>query len=153
MASELARQILDAGFPAAKPVRDHDLFGIPTLEELIAAVEQLRPEVRLSVRRINPDEWEAHSGFVTIDGEVTYWARHGSTATEAIGKALACPSRGTIGSGQLSFEPCRTISNAVPHRQSHRSRAFSMTIPFRQQAEGSVTIRKLIFRNYSLHLL
>src|SRR6266481_3701720 len=33
MASELARQILDAGFPAAKPVRDHDLFGIPTLEE------------------------------------------------------------------------------------------------------------------------
>ena len=44
MASELARQILDAGFPAAKPVREHDLFGIPTLEELIAAVEQLRPE-------------------------------------------------------------------------------------------------------------
>ncbi len=36
MASELARQILDAGFPAAKPVRDHDLFGIPTLEELTA---------------------------------------------------------------------------------------------------------------------
>src|SRR5258705_12559824 len=64
MASELARQILDAGFPAAKPVRDHDLFGIPTLEELIAAVEQLRPEVRLSVRRINPDEWEAHSGLL-----------------------------------------------------------------------------------------
>ena len=86
MASELARQILDAGFPAAKPVRDHDLFGIPTLEELIAAVEQLRPEVRLSVRRINPDEWEAHSGFVSIDGEVTYWARHGSTATEALAK-------------------------------------------------------------------
>jgi len=28
MASELARQILDAGFPAAKPVREHDLFGI-----------------------------------------------------------------------------------------------------------------------------
>src|SRR5260370_42175739 len=81
-----SKTILDAGFPAAKPVRDHDLFGIPTLEELIAAVEQLRPEFRLSVRRINPDEVEAHSGFVTIDGEVTYWARHGSTATEALAK-------------------------------------------------------------------
>jgi hypothetical protein len=86
MASELAKQILDAGFPAAKPVRDHDLFGIPTLEELIAAVEQLRPEFRLSVMRINPDEWKAHSGFVIIEGEVTYWARHGSTATEALAK-------------------------------------------------------------------
>src|SRR6266403_4106257 len=65
MASELARQILDAGFPAAKPVREHDLFGIPTLEELIAAVEQLRPEFCLSVRRINPDEWEAETAFVS----------------------------------------------------------------------------------------
>src|SRR6266436_8875412 len=141
MASELARQILDAGFPAAKPVRDHDLFGIPTLEELIAAVEQLRPEVRLSVRRINPDEWEAHSGFVTIDGEVTYWARHGSTATEAIGKALACPSRGTIGSGQLSFEPCRTISNAVPHRQSHRSRAVVQPLQAQRIAQNQTLLR------------
>jgi hypothetical protein len=55
MASELARQILDAGFPAAKPVHDHELFGIPTLEELIAAVEQIHPGFRLSVKRINPD--------------------------------------------------------------------------------------------------
>jgi len=86
MASELAKQILDAGFPAAKPVHDHELFGIPTLEELIAAVEQIDPEFRLSVKRINPDEGEAHSGFISIDGEVTYWARHGSTATEALAK-------------------------------------------------------------------
>ncbi len=116
MASELARQILDAGFPAAKPVREHDLFGIPTLEELIAAVEQLRPEFCLSVRRINPDEWEAHSGFVTIDGEDTYWARHGSTATEA----LACPSRGTIGSGQL-------FVRTLPHNTERRSPTDKVT--------------------------
>jgi len=86
MASELAKRLLDAGFPAAKPVHDHELFGIPTLEELIAAVEQIDPEFRLSVKRINPDEWETHSGFISIDGEVTYWARHGSTATEALAK-------------------------------------------------------------------
>jgi hypothetical protein len=86
MASELARQLLDAGFPAPKPAHDHGLFGIPTIEELIAAIEQIHSEFRLSVRRINPDEWEAHSGFVTIDGEVTYWARHGLTATEALAK-------------------------------------------------------------------
>ena len=86
MASELARQILDAGFPAAKPVHDHELFGIPTLEELIAAVEQIHAGFRLSLKRINPDEWEAHSGFVSIDGEVAYWARHGATATEALAK-------------------------------------------------------------------
>src|SRR6266566_4311739 len=77
MASELVQRLLDAGFPAAKPVHDHELFGIPTLEELIAAVEQIHPEFRLSVKRINPDEWEAHGGFISIDGEVTYWARHG----------------------------------------------------------------------------
>jgi hypothetical protein len=29
---------------------------------------------------------EAHSGFVSIDGEVAYWARHGATATEALAK-------------------------------------------------------------------
>ena len=86
MASELVQRLLDAGFPAAKPVHDHELFGIPTLEELIAAVEQIHPGFRLSVKRINPDEWEAHSGFISIDGEVTYWARHGSTATEALAK-------------------------------------------------------------------
>jgi hypothetical protein len=74
-----------AGFPAAKPVRDHDLFGIPTLEEL-TAVEQLNSKFYLPIRRINPDEWEAHTGFITIDGEVTYWARYGSTATEALAK-------------------------------------------------------------------
>src|SRR5229473_2503532 len=76
MASELAKRLLDAGFPAAKPVHDHELFGIPTLEELIAAVEQIHPGFRLSVKRINPDEWEAHSGSISIEGEVTYWARH-----------------------------------------------------------------------------
>ena len=86
MASELAKLLLDAGFPAAKPVHDHELFGIPILEELITAVEQIHPGFRLSVKRINPDEWEAHSGFISIDGEVTYWARHGSTATEALAK-------------------------------------------------------------------
>jgi hypothetical protein len=86
MASELVQRLLDAGFPAAKPVHDHELFGIPTLEELIAAVEQIHPGFRLSVKRINPDEWEAHSGFISIDGEFTYWARHGSTATEALAK-------------------------------------------------------------------
>ncbi len=41
---------------------------------------------RLSAKRINPDEWEAHSGFISIDGEVAYSARHGSTATEALAK-------------------------------------------------------------------
>ena len=86
MGSELVKQLLDAGFPAAKAGHDNELAGIPTLEELIAAVEQIHPGFRLSVKRINPDEWEAHSGFVTIDGEVTYWARHGSTATEALAK-------------------------------------------------------------------
>jgi hypothetical protein len=34
----------------------------------------------------NPDEWKAHSGSISIDGEVAYWARHGSTATEALAK-------------------------------------------------------------------
>src|SRR5258705_11883706 len=74
MDSELPKQLLDAGFPAAKPCRDNELLGIPTLEELIAAVEQIHPGFRLSVKRINPDEWEAHSGFISIDGEVAYWA-------------------------------------------------------------------------------
>jgi len=86
MSSELVKQLLDAGFPAAKPSRDNELLGIPTLEELIAAVEQIHAGFRLSVKRINPDEWEAHSGFISIDGEVAYWARHGSTATEALAK-------------------------------------------------------------------
>ena len=56
MASELAKRLLDAGFPAAKPVHDHELFGIPTLEELIAAVEQIHPGFRLCVKRVNPDD-------------------------------------------------------------------------------------------------
>jgi hypothetical protein len=40
MGSELAKRLLDAGFRAAKPGRGNELLGIPTLEELIAAVEQ-----------------------------------------------------------------------------------------------------------------
>ncbi len=86
MGSELVQQLLDAGFPAAKPARDDELSGIPTLEELIAAVEQIHAGFRLSLKRINPDEWEAHSGFVSIGGEVAYRARHGATATEALAK-------------------------------------------------------------------
>ena len=86
MGSELVQQLLDAGFPAAKPGRDNELLGIPTIEELIAAVEQIHAGFRLSVKRINRDEWEAHSGSILIDGEATYWARHGSTATEALAK-------------------------------------------------------------------
>jgi len=70
------------GFPAAKP----GLLGIPTLEQRITAVEQIHAGFRLSAKRINPDEWEAHSGFISIDGEVAYSARHGSTATEALAK-------------------------------------------------------------------
>src|SRR5258705_12858786 len=120
MASELAGQILDAGFPAAKPVRDHDLFGIPTLEELIAAVEQLRPEFRLSVRRINPDEWEAHSGFVTIDGEVTYWARHGSTATEALAKIW-------LALHAVQYERESSSFRTLPHNTERRSPTDKVT--------------------------
>ena len=84
MGSELVKQLLNAGFPAGKPGRD--LSGIPTLEELIAAVEEIHAGFRISVKRINPDEWEAHSGFITIDGEDAYWARHGATPTEALAK-------------------------------------------------------------------
>jgi hypothetical protein len=87
MSSELVKQLLDAGFPAAKPGRDNELLGIPTLEELIAAVEQIHAGFRLSVKRINPDtNGKRNSGSISIDGEVAYWARHGSTATEALAK-------------------------------------------------------------------
>jgi hypothetical protein len=59
-------------------------------------VEQIHAGFRLSVKPINPDEWEAHSGFIPIDGEVAYWARHGSTATEALANLHVCLfARGT----------------------------------------------------------
>ncbi|SRR5229473_635316 len=116
MASELAKQLLDAGFPAAKPGRDNELLGIPTLEELMTAVEQFHPGFRLSVKRINPDEWEAHSGFISIDGEVAYWARHGPTATEALGKKRVLTFLLMLTASLSGRDPKLTLPEHLPVR-------------------------------------
>ena len=125
MGSELVQQLLDAGFPAAKPARDNELSGIPTLEELIAAVEQIHAGFRLSLKRINPDEWEAHSGFVSIDCEARLLGKTWRNCHRSIGKTLARSSRGIITSGQLFVRTLPHNTERRPTRNKVTGRAAS----------------------------
>src|SRR6266436_6715749 len=84
MASELAKLLLDAGFPAAKPVRDHELFGIPTLEELITPLSASIPTNGKRTADLFQSTVKSRIGQDMAQPPPKHWQNFGSPFTRII---------------------------------------------------------------------